>query len=450
MRSARLPADGGLAGLGLVMQLGGGMFTVLTAQMGFSQLWVVMSLPGEGGAGWLFLLTVLGLVRSIAHSVAGGQLVNGFEGRKAVIRYLVIAGVHTAMWLWWMSSKMHADQKTLLSMAMLFGAWPLALGASMMFGLLDIPEGRLPIPRDRGFDGLGCLMAVLGAGGLLYGLVMTLAFVEMAKGSRSEFEFQVLMLLMILLIIRSVIHVRAAIRALSSKDLDATTEAGSRYGNYGVTISIVAGALLFMMMMKGMSHGLGMVLFLMIACVVGMLLVWPMAVRKFVTDRRYLGDDDPALRHQQSTDGGMSAIGWLLFAFGAIGMATALPAALWPHAASAKMEALLMFSSPSDKSPWLLVAVAGLQLWAAIELCAATDRSRTIAMLYGAVASVITLYSNLGVLSHLERLGDGFTDPTGIGGVAALALALVVPGTTFFLAMRPPPPVTPDLGRVFE
>lgn len=448
MASARLPADHGLSGLGLVMQLGGGMFAVLTAQIGFSQL-VLMSRMDGGGKGWLFLLTLFGVVRSIAHSVAGKELVSGDDGRTAVRRYLWIAAAHTAMWLFYASSEMRAADESLLTIGLLFGAWPLALGASILFGLLPLPEGRLVVTRDRGFDGLGCLMAVLGAGGLLYGVVMALAFLEMSDRGDRGFEFQALMGIVILLIVRSAIHVRAAIHTLSARDLDRSTEAASRYGNAGVITTGIVGFLLVVMMMKAGGAGV-MLLFLMVGAVFGMLMVWPLAVRRFVTERRFGYEGDNAGREQRSTDGGMSSLGWLLLAFGAMTMATALPAALRGAGAERIDGVLTMFAADTRGSPWLLVAVAGLQLWAAVELCAASARSRGVAMLYGATATAITLWMHFDTLRHLGRLGAAFGQADGMGALASLALTVVVPATTFFLALRPQPPLTPDVARVFE
>jgi len=188
--TSRKPADGGLSGLGLVMQLGGAIFGTITAMIGLTQLLAAADVPGHGSEKlWIFVLTAVGVARSIIHRGAGTDLIYGGDARGAIRRYLIVAAVHTAMWMYYASSKLDGNSEVLLTLAMLFGAWPLTIGAAMMLGGVALPDhAASPVPRDKGFDGLGCLMAVLG-------------------------------------VVRSAMHVRAAVHTLTGKDLDRTVEA---------------------------------------------------------------------------------------------------------------------------------------------------------------------------------------------------------------------------------
>ncbi len=450
IRNTRAPADHGLSGLGLVMQLGGAVFGAITAVMGLNQLIQLSDVEQSGDAKlWTFVLVASGVARSIVHRGAGTQLLYGSEGRAAIRRYIWVGLFHTVVWLYFASSQQEASSEAMMTLAIVFAAWPLTLAAAMVFGPLEPLDGALPVPRDKGFDGLGTLMAVLGFGGLLYALVMLLTLVESSRGNRDGFEFQVFIALVIALIVRASLHVRAAVVTLTSRDLDRSTEAAARYGHAGMVTSVIAGVLLMMFFVK--AEAPTSIALVTSGGVMAMLMAWPAAVRRFASERRFAGHGQSSDRFQLSTDGGLSALGWLLLGLGVAGMATALPAALWPG--TRPMPGMTMFgATPQQGSVWWPVVMSGVQIWAAIELCGASERSRFAAMVYGAAAGAITLYLNLPVLRHLEVI-TGEHSLASVGGMSTLgnlALALIVPIATLVLAARQRPPIAPDVGHVFE
>lgn len=451
--ASRAPVDHGLSGLGLVMQLGGSVFAALTALTGFSSMIAVaMSFDGRGDNFWAFLLTALGLVRSGLHRNAGSELLYGDDGRGAIRRYVWVGLAHTALWAYYLSHTLHAPNGATLGVVILFGAWPATMAIALQTPALARLHGPLPVAADKGFDGLGCIMAVLGVGGLLYGVVTMLALVDLSKGARTNFDFQAMMLLFGLLIVRSAMHVRAALRTLTSRDLDVSTEAATRYGNAGVSIALLAGAVMFLFTLKAGAFALvGLIL---VATLTAMLFAWPAAVRRFASERRFAGPFPASMRAQRSADGGLSSLGWLLLGLGVLSMSSALPAVLWGDASLGSYQALSLFGDhAAGSSRWWPVLEAGLQIWAAIALIGAGPSSRTIAMVYGASVSAITVYANLPLLRNLGDLaGSRLGDTSGVGSLAMLALAIVVPAATLLLALRTPPP-TPapsTLARVFE
>ena len=79
-----LPADRGLGGLGLIMELAGSLFAVMTGMFGFIQVIAMSEMSSRGGdahgmTGWLFILAGAGVVRSLFHRHAGSELNYGFR-----------------------------------------------------------------------------------------------------------------------------------------------------------------------------------------------------------------------------------------------------------------------------------------------------------------------------------------------------------------------------------
>ena len=93
--AGRTPSDGGLSGLGLIMQLVGGVMTAVVACYGMLFLFAMMLSGGSGGglAGkmmlWLLVLLGISLARSIAHRSAGNRLLYDGPGTpaRALVRY---------------------------------------------------------------------------------------------------------------------------------------------------------------------------------------------------------------------------------------------------------------------------------------------------------------------------------------------------------------------------
>src|SRR5690349_10074987 len=125
----RLPADRGLAGLGLLMQLVGGCVAAVMAMVAMTPL-----LGGASPIAWpLFLLGASGAIRAIYHRAAGGALIYGSSSghQVAVRRYLLVAVAETAIWAYVMKAQLGVPTPALVGLAAVSLAWPVALAAAL-------------------------------------------------------------------------------------------------------------------------------------------------------------------------------------------------------------------------------------------------------------------------------------------------------------------------------
>lgn len=442
---SRMPADRGLSGLGLLMQLAGGTFATITLMAGFTQLFLLGELRAAGvdasAAAWLLVLMTAGVIRSSAHRAAGTEILYGTQPLVAIHRYVVLAGLQTLLWCVFLHTE-DAPMAVVLSIGLLFGAWPLTLAILFARPRLRNLENPPRIAEDKGFEGAGILMIVLGLCGAIYAGMVVMMMLEEGKVYMPG-EMKLVLGAMILLVVRSIIHVHAGWQTLTFRDLDRTMMAALRYANFGVIAAMTLGAVLLIVMMKangGMSGVIG------VAGITTLLLVWPYTIRRFVQDRRYDGSDDSDLTSsaQRSVDHGLTALGWLLVALGATALASAVPA-LFAERADASNRVLAEVTGVSalttaGSAGWG-VLLAALQLWAGLELVAMTERHRLAATVYGVVGTALTIYLNLPLLEDLESMGRLLgREPFGFAAFGGLAIGLVVPLATLVLAQRGGPP----------
>ncbi len=97
LAGARMPADHGLASLGLLMQLGGSVF------LGYMVVFALLPLFAGGAAGSLFLFVVgaTGAVRSAFHRTAGTAMLYGSPQGifRPTYTYVGVAVAQTALTL---------------------------------------------------------------------------------------------------------------------------------------------------------------------------------------------------------------------------------------------------------------------------------------------------------------------------------------------------------------
>lgn len=445
----RMPADHGLSSLGLLMQLAGSIFMVTAGFM------ALMPIFGGGAPGlWvLFLVAAMAAVRSAFHRAAGSDLVYGsprgpFSG---VHTYVVVSGLQTAATLallWFQGLRLGFGG--MLSLVILLMAWPATLAVLLRRPRLRalVESGEIPPAEDNGFEGVAVLMALLGAvGTCVAGLMLVLLFKLPSEALSSPHALLTLGVFGMLLV-RSVMHTVAGIKGTSGIDADGATESASRYFSFGVVSSVIAGAALLLQMMTSGFHP---ALILVIASVVYLLLLWPLLVRRFFTERNFsiflAGSEAPV--HRRAPDAGLTALGWLLLGFGVFGLATSLPGALF--GGGGELDNLFGTMGGSDallgdfgRSPWWGVGLAALQAWAGFELTEMSDRSQLAATIYAGVGTVLTIYLYLPVLDQLGGasrvlgLGSAMLQPLIYGQIV---LALIVPIGTLILVHRK---ITPD------
>jgi len=445
-----------MTGLGLIMELAGSLFATLTATIGFTQLLAISEMRRFGGDGgpttWLLLLTAAGVVRSLFLRAAGVALLYGAEPSRALRRYFLVAGVHTLLWVAFAAVELRAPTAGWLPSLLLFGGWPVALAL-----MLSIPELRLvggPVPRseDRGFAGLTVLMIVLGLVGALFAATTLLSFLHVHGGGG---VYIVLIAILLLLVARSLVQTHAGTMMLADLTVERAETATGRYGNLGVLSGIAVGAAGLIMAMTGPGGFLAAMP--MIGGSTLLLLTWPLIVRRFAIARRleaYLDDGEPGLA--DPSDQGRTTLGWLLLGVGVFAAATALSAALFDATAAddglGMLVGVLSGGGP-DRAPWLAVAVAGLQVWAGIELILVTPRHRTVATVYGIAGVAVALYIGVPIFRTFDRMRMAMPGSRGQIVFAALAIGVIVPLVTIALVQRRLAPRLGGgvgVGRIFE
>jgi len=449
--TARRGTDRGLSGLGLIMQLVGGLMTAIAT--GYLAIFLIMMMEaGDRADGGMFLwiMLVLGasVARSAAHKAAGDRLV--FDGpgtpASALGRYLALAAVQIATVCLVLMVK-GADGKWLVFVLLVLGAWPLTL-LLLARPMLEELGDQTPQSDDGGLDGTSILLLVLGAIGLGIGVIMMLGWLELPPPAKSKLIGVSLLVIVALLSIRSILHLRAGVAGTSSEDTGPIFAAADRYANFGVSAGLIAAGLLLVTLMSEMPSGPPMATILMLVMggmVAWMLLVWPLAIRRFVRDRQLGSLDRNRTLRARAADRGLPALGWLLLGLGGYSLATTLASVIVgagnvpsgdggndnPFAALGGL-----LGGPKG-ALWLNLAVAALQTWAGTELVQMSPRYRTAGMAYGAAAGAMALYTSLPLLDGLSRQSAGMlANPLGMAAFAMVATSLVIPIATLFLVQR--------------
>ena len=442
----RMPADHGLASLGLLMQLGGSVF------LGYMVVFALLPLFGAGVNGYLFLFLVgaSGAVRSAFHRTAGTAMLYGSPHGifRPTYTYVGVAVAQTALTLLIYNRDGGVPLQLNLTLALLLLAWPITLVI-----MLTRPRRRglasddvLPVSEDLGFEGAATLMVLLGVVGSLFALFTLYAIFKVPGGGLSSPQGLLVVGILGMLLARSVLHGVAGIKGTRGIDSDGATESASRYYTFGVVSSVIAGGALFILFIPDGMHP---IMLLLVGVMVYLLLSWPLILRRFYTERNFAallsGANGPS--HRRAPDAGMTAVGWLLLALGGLQLGVALPSALFGGAdltqgllalATDRHGTNLSDFGVADRSSWWSVGTAMAQVWAGVELVHMTDRHRLAATFYGAIASVVTIYVMWPQLQQLESLFASSASG-GFGRVVStfpMALGLVVPVGTIVLANR--------------
>jgi hypothetical protein len=182
---------------------------------------------------------------------------------------------------------------------------------------------------------------------------------------------------------------------------------------------------------------------------VWMLLAWPLIIRRFFSDRQFAdllaGDHAPV--HRRSPDAGLTWLGWLLIAQGALTASFVITQLIMGldggggggfghHRGGGDFaEMFSIFGSAGVRSIWWSIGLLALQAWAGFELIRMSPQSRIIASVFGVVGTLVTLYAGgpaMHQLEHLTTLPNAQTTLT-LGG---FFLASILPPTTLILVNR--------------
>lgn len=452
---ARVPADRGLAGLGMLMQLGGSLGVIAA---------VAVALPaafhGDRASSIVFFLAALYGVRAAFHRAAGSALLYGTGGhpRRSVLAYVCVAVCHSLVTL--LLLRRYVDDALLVRIGALLLAWPVVLATCVSLPRLGrLLRGAVPPPEDHGLTGAAVLMIVLGSAGTLCALLGLAILIDGPSwlgvlGDTAGPIHVAGVAVCAVLLLRSVIHVRAGARAASAASLGAHEACLARYGAVGgATASVVA--LLVAAVVAIATGSIGVVLVAGM-CARAALGAWPSILRRLRVERSFdvylAGDRAPPFR--RAPDAGLSALGWLLVAIGAPCVAQALAGAL--AAGSASWTAALPSGALSGAlagglagesgivtlgAGWRSLLVGGLQLGAGIALVRASERARRMATIYGVVAAVIAAGNLLLALTELLVLAP-IAAGAAPGALMALAriggagIELALPAATLWLVGR--------------
>lgn len=435
-----MPVDHGLSGLGLIMQLGGSLYFAL-AVMVFSTLLFL-----DGGVehfGLLLLFFAASAVRSWFHRGAGTTMLYGTPAGSlqrplsGVNTYIWVALGHTAL-ATWVFLDLQPDKSLVAGLVLSLCAWPVVLAIATRRRAITAMSETRPRADDFGLEGASILMVIFGVIGVLSSVVMLYVFLFKSVGGAGLTKTS-LVIMAGLLLFRSVLHVIAGERGISEADREAVTLAVERYVSFSKVSTGVVGVLLSFNVFQMGSVFSGVFL---IGGIVYLLLIWPLALDSFVDRYRI----DVALSEtavSRAPDSGLTTLGWLLVAFGAIGTVSALASVVLdvPSMGNEILPGLNMSSlvGTQEYSPLWFVAIAGLQLWAGLELLYMSARARMAAAIYGGVAALVTLYlvwPMINDLASLARVMQSGVLGDGLIQVAQLGMAVALPVATFALAVR--------------
>lgn len=453
LAGARMPADHGLAALGLLMQLFGSVFAGI---MAFYAMIPILS--GGAPAAWvIFLLGAIGCVRSIFHRMAGTSLIYGSAGGpfRMLDVYTLVAAGQTALTLLLLKKYPMVigvgamPGKALVTFAIVLLAWPLTLAVVARWSKLRRFQAEgIPTAEDMGFEGAAVLMTILGVIGVLFAALVIFVLTQAEGRVLSTPQGMLTMGVFLMLLVRAVLHFVAGLKGTAGVDSDGATDAAAKYYNFGVVSSVITGGVfLVMLMMQGGGAAMKGIVVI-ITMMVYLLLVWPLALRRFFTERNFsaLLSGSEAPNYRRAPDAGLTALGWLLLATGVYFMAQALPGALFKTPFDLSSLFTLgrgggmmdeEIAGQLARSPWWNVGVCAAQLWAAIELITMSDRHRLAASAYGAIATVVTVYLQWPMLKMLKHMGGGSPfSGDGAFPVMLIALGITLPVATLLLVNR--------------
>ncbi|HEY4055161.1 MAG TPA: hypothetical protein VGM39_01090 [Kofleriaceae bacterium] len=427
-RPSNVPADQGLSTLGLLMQLFGTLFGVLSLAL------IVLFFDLGDQHPWLLLIGFgVSAARAFVHARAGAELKSGFAG---VRRYIVVAVLHTAVIVALDLVGVGTSLRGALAGAAGLLVWPAALAVMIRMPRFSRFDAGLPLAEDKGFEGLAILMAIMGAvGAIQWGaMLIVLLFSLPDIIELGDIYAYLFFAAVTALFIRSYVHVSAGLAGVRETSFARSVKLGNRYAIVGFAVSmIVTGILVFVAIFEMPDFSL----FAMIACACWMLFAWPLIVRKFVGERQLasLADDDI---HHRAPDAGLTGLGWLLVANGMLTLTFLLPnilagsGSIGAFAGITHVAAKVVLVEPSAMA-WNL-GICAVELWAGIELVSMSSRLRIAATAYALVAGAWAVIHTSPQMLSFETMRH--LAPEDVMDYVPLATNLVLPVAALLLVRR--------------
>ena len=442
-----VPSDQGLSTLGLAMQL---MGTVLGIYALLMLLTFVFFPEGGSSKAAALLILVLCSLRSWFHARAGSQLIYGktslADGQvhhlAGMRLYIIVALVQSAAVAGILIAGGHLPARDAIALGAGLAAWPVLLALVVAMPRFARFKHEMPMPEDKGFEGASILMTILGVcGSLAMGAVLVLMLQNLSAILNTG-PGVLLVGAVIVLFIRSLLHVAAGFSGLRETNLVGSIDKANRYANFGVIASFcAAGALLIVAMMDG-PH---IMIFASVACMCWLLLAWPMILRRFIGERQFASLTDINDVHRRAPDLGLTGLGWILLGHAAFMATYVIPQIIGGAPAdsdggmfdtSARLVDMFSRMSPAGgHSIWWTVAEVALQIWAGLSLVRMSPNARWIATGYAIVVSALTVWLAWPVIREVSHMLRSF-DPSNIVSLVTLAIGLVIPASTLLLVNR--------------
>jgi hypothetical protein len=438
--SAGVPADLGMASLGLVMQLGARTSAALAA---LAASIVVFEPRLHRHDAWFLFAIGLCIARSLVHRVAGRDLVysrptadRGVADPFDATRAYVIVGLGHAVAIGVIAAReLGATSRTAAGLTAALSLWPVFLAVVVRLPRVRALRAGIPLGEDRGLESASILMIVLGACGALSTGALILLLGGLPSRHLEHGWGTMLAVVFALLLVRSCLHIRVGIAGLGAGSFDRPGELAARYASFAVISAIcVAGVLaLFAMSACQFSEALSGV-----AVVCWLLAVWPVIVRRYFYHRQFaeLLAGDRVL-HRRAPDAGLTGLGWLLAGHAAaVAALLILTLTVDPRGIGWSLDSLVRIAAPVGRSPVglaLAATIVGLEAVAAVALIRMSDQRRVIATIYALIAGGVALAVAWPMARTLGR--HAMDLPVAARWIFA-AIQIVIPAATLVFVRR--------------
>lgn len=443
--TAGVPADHGLASLGLVMQLAGrtsGALAALIASI------VVLESRVHRNAGWLVFAVALCIARSQLHRLAGRDLVYSRQTPEGAIadpframRTYVVFGIGQAIVIGLVAiMQFGATPRTGAGIVAALALWPMMLAAFMQRPRFLPLHAGIPLGEDRGLEGASIVMTVLGGCGVLSATTIVLVLGGLSRRHLQHGWGAMLVVVFTLLVIRSCLHIRAGLAGLRETSFDRPSELAARYASFGVISSVCVGGVLALL---AMSERLAPEAITSVTVLCWLLAAWPVIVKRYFHHRQFaeLLAGDRVL-HRRAPDAGLTGLGWLLVGHAMLVAAILILAvSIEPRGAGHALGNLLLLCDPvvgrSTVDLGLAAGIVALELSAAAALLRMSDHRRAIVTIYALVAAGVALAVGWPLVWRFSHHQEGLR----MLRLLPAAVQIVLPVATLMIVRREIAPV---------
>lgn len=430
------PADQGLSGLGVLMQLGGGLTAIGAVVAALSAIaeWSSRRSPG----GWL-VIAALSIARSVLHRSAGTGLLydNGASLYRTpfvgVRRYIAFAWSHSflvaAIAQVWLGVATVVAIGTGLALAL----WPGVLAVIFALPRFRRFKTEIPAAEDRGFEGLAVYNTIggLGATGGVAAVVL-LAFSELRDAQ--PVIAGIASVALAALLVTSSVQLYVGLRGLGTTSFHHSVEMNRHYVVFAIVGAACCALATLLLKLLTPITLVGMLITLTSCCA---LLVWPLVIRRFVAERQFaeISPTNLSSGFRRSPDAGLTWIGWLLIGCASLSaMVFLLQLTFIQRAAyyDVRLDAYGYGREVLNLLRWF-VPFGVLQAWAGFEMVRMSKRVRAVTAVFcisAACSALAMAWSLVAEMRHSRHPLDGAFP------LAACGLALVVPVATWLLVRR--------------